>query len=251
MTRSSTPLIAGSIAALLLLTACGGGGGESETAQQTPAAAPSEPAAGGTPEPEQGAEEGSAEVDIDSADSATVVVNKQRPLSPESYAPSPLSEVEGAQLRDDAAQAVGQMLSDMRAEGITVSITSAYRPYDEQVTTYQHWVDVNGQETADTVSARPGHSEHQTGLAVDLADGSGCDLQECFADTEAAQWAAEHAHEYGLVLRFPSGGQDVTGYAYEPWHYRYLGQEEAARFHDAGAETLEEFYGTGPAPDYS
>ena len=136
-------------------------------------------------------------------------------------------------------------------EGITVSITSAYRPYDEQVTTYQHWVDVNGQETADTISARPGHSEHQTGLVMDIADGSGCDLQECFADTAAAQWAAEHAQDYGFVLRYPQDGEDVTGYAYEPWHFRYIGEERAQEFADSGAATLEEFYGTGPAPDYS
>lgn len=192
-----------------------------------------------------------AEADVDSASSIDVVVNKQRPLDPQDYASAPLAEVEGHQLREDAAAAASEMLADMRAEGIAVSLTSAYRPYDEQVTTYQHWVDVNGQESADTISARPGHSEHQTGLAMDLADGSGCDLKECFAQTEAAQWAAEHAHEHGFVLRFPEGGQDVTGYAYEPWHYRYVGEQRAQEFQDSGAATLEEFYGTGPAPDYS
>lgn len=232
---------------LLGLSACG---------SEQPQADSSDPAAartaqeGGT---DAGADSGAAvpESDVDTSSSTDAVVNKQRPLDPEDYAPAPLEDIEGQQLREDAAGAASEMLAQMRAEGIEVSITSAYRSFDEQVTTYQHWVDVNGQETADTISARPGHSEHQTGLVMDLADGSGCDLQECFADTEAAQWAAEHAHEHGFVLRYPQGGEDVTGYAYEPWHYRYVGPQRAQQFVDSGALTLEEFYGTGAAPDYS
>lgn len=232
---------------LLGLSACGSEQPQSGSGDSTASGTSQDSGA------DAGADSGAAapEADIDTSSSTDVVVNKARPLDPEDYAPEPLEDIEGQQLREDAAGAAQQMLSDMRDEGITVSITSAYRPYDEQVTTYQHWVDVNGQETADTISARPGHSEHQTGLVMDIADGSGCDLQECFADTEAAQWAAEHAQDYGFVLRYPQGGEDVTGYAYEPWHYRFIGPERAQEFVDSGAATLEEFYGTGPAPDYS
>lgn len=236
--RLRLPLAA---AAVVLLTACGQqapdeqGGAADTPAPETPS----------TPAPQ------ARGVDLEAADSPTVLVNKQRPLQPATHAPAPLVDIEGHRLREDAAAATTAMLRDMRAEGIAVGITSAYRPYDEQVSTYQHWVELNGQETADTVSARPGYSEHQTGLALDLADGTGCDLQACFAQTEAAQWAAVHAHEYGLVLRYPEGAQEVTGYTYEPWHYRYIGDDEAALFHEQGASTLEEFYGTGPAPDYT
>ena len=232
---------------LLGLSACGSEQPQSGSGDSTASGTSQDSGA------DAGADSGAAapEADIDTSSSTDVVVNKARPLDPEDYAPEPLEDIEGQQLREDAAGAAEQMLSDMRDEGITVSITSAYRPYDEQVTTYQHWVDVNGQETADTISARPGHSEHQTGLVMDIADGSGCDLQECFADTAAAQWAAEHAQDYGFVLRYPQDGEDVTGYAYEPWHFRYIGTERAQEFADSGASTLEEFYGTGPAPDYS
>ncbi|MEW1977901.1 M15 family metallopeptidase [Kocuria palustris] len=233
---------------LLGLSACGSQQPQEDSSSS--AAADSAQSGGAEAEAESGAAAVS-DADVDTSTSTDVVVNKARPLDPEDYAPEPLEDIEGQQLREDAAGAAQQMLSDMRDEGLTVSITSAYRPYDEQVTTYQHWVDVNGQETADTISARPGHSEHQTGLVMDIADGSGCDLQECFADTAAAQWAAEHGQDYGFVLRYSQDGEDVTGYAYEPWHFRYIGEERAQEFADSGAATLEEFYGTGPAPDYS
>lgn len=246
-------------AALLLLTACGQqppdtpperaedpapASSAASSATGTSAADGRAPGVPSAPDPQ------ARGVDLDAADSPTVIVNKQRPLQPADHVPEPLVELEGHRLREDAATAAAAMLQDMRAEGITVGLTSAYRSYEEQVGTYRHWVELNGQETADTVSARPGHSEHQTGLALDLSDGSGCDLQACFAQTEAAQWAAQHAHEYGLVLRYPQGAQEVTGYAYEPWHYRYIGADEAALLHEQGDATLEEFYGTGPAPDY-
>ena len=171
---------------LLGLSACGSEQPQSGSGDSTASGTSQDSGA------DAGADSGAAapEADIDTSSSTDVVVNKARPLDPEDYAPEPLEDIEGQQLREDAAGAAQQMLSDMRDEGITVSITSAYRPYDEQVTTYQHWVDVNGQETADTISARPGHSEHQTGLVMDIADGSGCDLQECFADTAAAQCAS-------------------------------------------------------------
>ncbi|WP_144791414.1 M15 family metallopeptidase [Kocuria palustris] len=239
--------LAASATLLLLLGAAGCGADQQQDAPEQTASA------GGPTSEGRSAEDGSgpAAADTGTASSTDAVVNKQRPLEPQDYAPEPLADVEGHQLREDAAAAAEEMLAQMRAEGIPVSISSAYRSYDEQVSTYQHWVDVNGQETADTISARPGHSEHQTGLAMDLADGTGCDLQECFADTEAAKWAAQHAHEHGFVLRFPEDGQQITGYAYEPWHYRYVGEQRAQEFHDSAATTLEEFYGTGPAPDYS
>lgn len=236
---------------LLGLSACGNEPPAGDPSGSTSSQTPQDGSTDAGTDSSSGPGTAAAEADIDTASSTDVVVNKARPLDPQDYAPEPLEDLEGHQLREDAAAAAQQMLSDMRAQGITVSITSASRPYDQQVTTYQHWVEVNGQATADTISARPGHSEHQTGLVMDIADGSGCDLQECFADTAAAQWAAEHAQDYGFVLRYPRGGEDVTGYAYEPWHFRYIGEQRARELSESGAATLEEFYGTGPAPDYS
>lgn len=190
------------------------------------------------------------EVDISSADSTTVVVNKQRPLDPQDHVPSPLTSVEGHELRQDAADALEEMLADMRQDGITVTVTSGYRSYETQVSTYDGWVAQNGQAAADRVSARPGYSEHQTGLAVDLADGSGCDLQACFAETPAGRWAAENAVEYGFILRFPEDGEGTTGYSFEPWHFRYIGLDQAREYQEAEATTMEAFYNTGPAPNY-
>ena len=107
-----------------------------------------------------------------------------------------------------------------------------------------------GPEAADTASARPGHSEHQTGLAVDVGEGSGCDLRVCFDGTATAAWVAEHGPEHGFVVRYPWGEHGTTGYWYEPWHLRYLGTERAQELARSGAATLEEFSGLPPAPDY-
>ncbi|NHU84789.1 M15 family metallopeptidase [Kocuria sp. JC486] len=238
----STAALAG-----LLLVGCGTGT-SSESSAPTDAASTTTSA--GAPASSAPSGAAAADADTTTADSLDVVVNKQNPLDPADYTPDPLVAIEGQQLRGDAAEALETMLEDMRAEDITVSVTSAYRSYDTQVSTYDHWVQQNGQVTADRISARPGYSEHQTGLAVDLADGSGCDLQVCFSKTRAAQWAADNAFEYGFVLRFPEGKESITGYAYEPWHFRYIGRDQAEQFHASGAKTLEEFYGTGAAADY-
>lgn len=249
LTISALPLCAA-----LFLTGCGEGSEPAPeasaelmaTESADPASAQASPQGAGAETPT----DNSSDVDTTSADSLTVVVNKHNPLEPQSYVPADLQEIESHQLRAEAADAARQMLRDMRAEGVNVTVTSAYRSYDTQVSTYDHWVQKNGQDTADRVSARPGFSEHQTGLALDLADGTGCDLQACFADTEAAQWAAENAAEYGFVLRFPDGQESVTGYSFEPWHFRYVGPDQAKNFESSNSNTLEEFYGTGPAPDY-
>ncbi|WP_047691993.1 M15 family metallopeptidase [Kocuria sp. ZOR0020] len=249
LTISALPLCAA-----LFLTGCGEGSEPGPQASAELMATESADPASAQASP-QGADaeprtDSSSGVDITSAGSLTVMVNKHNPLDPQSYVPADLQEIESHQLRAEAAGAAQNMLRDMRADGIDVTITSAYRSYDTQVSTYDHWVQQNGQVTADRVSARPGFSEHQTGLALDLADGTGCDLQACFADTEAAQWAVENADQYGFVLRFPEGQESVTGYTYEPWHFRYVGPDQAQAYQSSSASTLEEFYGTGPAPDY-
>ncbi|MFF0990349.1 M15 family metallopeptidase [Kocuria nitroreducens] len=207
--------------------------------------APSAPGPGAVPErvPEP-------RPDLGDPASLAVVVNKQRPLDPQDWAPAALEDVEGHLLRPEAAAAARALLAAARADGVPIRIVSGYRSFAEQSGTYAGWVAQKGREAADTVSARPGHSEHQTGLAMDVGDGSGCDLRVCFDGTAAAAWVAEHGPEHGFVLRYPWGEHGITGYWYEPWHLRYLGPERARELVRSGAATLEEFSGLSPAPDY-
>lgn len=186
-----------------------------------------------------------------SPESLRCLVNKMRPFAQKDWAPSDLVDFEGQQLRAEAAQAARTMMDAAKAEGVTLTVSSAYRSYAVQQQTYQHWVSVNGQKVADQLSARPGYSEHQTGLAIDFSSPEGCRLEECYEDTRAGRWLAKNAQNYGFILRFPKGQQAVTGYLFEPWHYRYLGKDLTARYVASGANTLEEFSGTGAAPDYA
>ena len=122
-------------------------------------------------------------------------------------------------------------------EGLTLFICSGFRSYGYQNTLYSNYVARDGQAAADTYSARPGHSEHQTGLALDInsTDGS-------MATSAEGLWLAEHCAEYGFVIRYPKGKEDITGYMYEPWHIRYLGKDLAVTLTDAQL-TLEEYFG--------
>jgi D-alanyl-D-alanine carboxypeptidase len=195
---------------------------------------------------------------IDDPASFWVVVNKLRPLNPVDYvAPDlvdvPVAYVYAPKLRADASAAVVQMFADFTAEtGLEMQSQSAYRSYSAQVSTYNNWVSQLGQEGADLTSARPGHSEHQTGLAIDIsAKPAVCSLDQCFADTPQGTWLAANAYKYGFVLRYPDGYTDITGYEFEPWHYRYVGVELATEYVASGATTLEEFFGLPAAPTYA
>ncbi|NKX53647.1 M15 family metallopeptidase [Arthrobacter mobilis] len=188
-----------------------------------------------------------------------VVVNKTRPLKPLDYAPADLRLPavplgpggDAAVVRDATAGAVERMFAAAAADGVPMTLLSGFRSYQTQVSTYQHWVNVNGQAGADRVSARPGYSEHQTGLAVDVGDPDGsCNLSACFGDTAAGQWVARNAHRFGFIVRYQPGQESVTGYAAEPWHLRYVGKDVAADMADRGVEALETYFGLPPAPDY-
>jgi len=171
-----------------------------------------------------------------------VVVNKQHPLQPKDYAPSDLVGVgNGQTMRAEAASALNTMLADAKAAGYTVTPASGYRSYSYQITVYNNEVATYGQATADTESARPGYSEHQTGWAMDLASG-GCSITDCFGDTPGGQWVTANAYKYGFLLRYPADKTDITGYRAESWHFRYIGIKLATELHNQHIETLEEFF---------
>lgn len=187
---------------------------------------------------------------LDDPASIWVVVNKQRPLSPKTYAPTDLVSVGGGQqLRKEAAAGFAALVATANAEGLTINPLSGYRSYNTQVTVYNSEVKRYGQAVADTQSARPGTSEHQTGLGIDVG-GGGCGIEDCFGDTAEGKWVAANAHKYGFIVRYVSGKEAVTGYRSEPWHIRYIGVELATEMYEKGVQTLEEFFGLPAAPNY-
>ncbi len=139
---------------------------------------------------------------------------------------------------DSEAESAFNTLSEAAAnQGLDIYLSSGFRSYETQARIYGSYVDSYGKESADTFSARPGYSEHQTGLAIDVNT-----IDDSFAGTPEAEWLAKHAHEYGFIIRYPKGKESITGYKYEPWHIRYLGVEKATEVYNSGL-TLEEFLG--------
>jgi LAS superfamily LD-carboxypeptidase LdcB len=132
------------------------------------------------------------------------------------------------------------MLSDAYAAGNDIYARSAYRSYSEQAATYAYWVSVLGEEEASRISAKPGHSEHQLGTTVDLTDATvGFDLVESFGTTASGQWLMANAHLYGFALSYPACCEATTGYAYEPWHWRFIGPAHAAAWKASGLTLVE------------
>lgn len=190
--------------------------------------------------------------------STDVVVNKRRPLVPLDYAPADLrlpavpTATDSPLLRPDTADAVEEMVAAAAEDGVGLVLVSGYRSFATQGSTYAYWASEYGDPAAaDAVSARPGFSEHQTGLAFDIGQADGtCTLRSCFAETAAAQWAAANAADFGVILRYPPGSSDITGFSSEPWHFRFVGVEVAQAMQSAGTQTLEEHFGLPSAPSY-
>lgn len=131
-------------------------------------------------------------------------------------------------LKKEAAKQLERMFKAALKEKVYLIATSGYRSYQTQASLYQQYLRLNGAEYTDGISARPGHSEHQTGLAIDLtSDEIGQQLHQRFANTTEGRWIAQHAHEYGYIIRYPENREAETGYQYEPWHLRYVGVEVA------------------------
>ncbi|WP_102157930.1 M15 family metallopeptidase [Zhihengliuella halotolerans] len=176
--------------------------------------------------------------------SPTVFVNAAHPLDPVDYVPEELETVgsSGDQLVPEAAAATRDLIEAAASAGHSLAVESGYRSYTRQAELYDSYAARYGEAYASRISAEPGTSEHQLGLAVDLGLTSGlCSLQACFGDTEAGQWIAEHAGDHGFIIRYPEGSEDVTGYSYEPWHLRYVGEATVADFTASKAGTYEEY----------
>lgn len=130
------------------------------------------------------------------------------------------------------------MAKDACALGLELENNSGFRPYDYQKKIYMQYCEEDGQALADTYSARPGHSEHQSGLCFDLNS-----ISDEFADTPEGRWVDENCRKYGLIIRFPKGKESFTGYKYEPWHLRYVGNALAEKLYNNGDwMTLEEWF---------
>ena len=172
--------------------------------------------------------------------SIDVVVNKKHCLQPLTYAPSDLVTSNGATLSTKAIDAYNQLFAAAAAAGQPFYTTSSYRSYQTQIATYNHWVSVSGAAGADTYSARPGYSEHQTGLAFDVA-ANGCVL-DCFGSTSQYGWLQQNAANYGFIQRYYAGYEAITGYKAEEWHYRYVGTAVAKDMQARGVKTLEEYW---------
>lgn len=198
---------------------------------------------------------------IDVASSPWVVVNKRRPLIPINYKPKTSTPVfvngmgsnpYGLKLAKPAAIALVEMGKAAFAESRSVLVlSSGYRSYSTQTYVHKQKVAQLGKVVGENLAARPGYSEHQTGLAADLsAVGQGCAIRTCFSKTVAGKWLAANSHRFGFVLRYPNGRTAVTGYQFEPWHFRYVGVELATYIKANKITALENVWQLPAAPTY-
>jgi len=235
--RTSTAL---AIPIILLATACTSPGEHRPAAPEAGAQTPAAMTVEESPRPQRSFDR-AARSTTDPA-SIWVVVNKKHPVSPD-YRPE-ITLVRGYQVATPAAGPLADLLDDSDRQGLGFKIASAYRSYGYQAGVYDNIVGASGQAAADRVSARPGHSEHQTGLAADLVTPASpaCDFEACFAGTPGGRWIARNAWRYGFVVRYLPGNEAVTGYSPEPWHLRFVGRQLAAELRRTHTDTLEEFF---------
>jgi D-alanyl-D-alanine carboxypeptidase len=187
------------------------------------------------------------------------VVNKGRAL-PASYSPQdllapnvplrlPATDPE-MQIRTVAAPLLQQMFDEALKQNVHLMLSSGYRSYALQSIVYGSYVNSQGQKSADSSSAKPGHSEHQTGLAIDIEPTNrDCEVELCFANTPEGKWLAANAYKYGFIIRYQKGQEKLSGYDYEPWHVRFVGKELAAQIHTSN-QTLEQFFGQPSYTEY-
>lgn len=167
-----------------------------------------------------------------------LIVNKTYSL-PSSY---------GTSLTSTTKNAFNKMQAAAKLDGINIYIASGFRSYRTQNRLYNNYVARDGKAKADTYSARPGHSEHQSGLAFDICshdlDGQNACINSNFDNTDQAKWLAQNAYKYGFILRYPKGKTNETGYKYESWHFRYVGTDLSTKLYNNGDWlTMENYFG--------
>jgi D-alanyl-D-alanine carboxypeptidase len=189
-------------------------------------------------------------------------VNKQRPLEIKKYVPKTLvkpafassrtNNPYGLMLAKPAGDAFITLAKAVKKAGAgDLFMQSAYRSYNYQVSVHSSAVARLGLKAGEALAARPGFSEHQTGLAVDVAAiGQGCVIRVCFSKTRAGRYVAKYGYRFGFIVRYPDGEKATTGYQYEPWHLRYVGVGLATEMHNTGVTVLENFWGLDAAPAY-
>jgi len=176
----------------------------------------------------------------------TILVNKYYNLE-KTYVPKNLEPISSTyalanmKLVNYAKEAFESLAQAAKKENLNIVAMSTYRSYDYQVDLYNRYVKEDGKNAADTYSGRPGHSEHQTGLAVDVFNNK--ETYTNFEKTKEFTWMQNHAHEYGFILRFPKDKVNETGYEYESWHYRYVGKK-IAKYIKENNISFEEYYAT-------
>lgn len=240
--------------AVLYLSACGGGnsnddeaaGENGETAEEEEASQNSDEDSNETENIEEALIN---EDDVFTDESILALANKSNYLG-EDYIPEDLVTVEVStvlespevnQMREEASDALTTMFNAAEEDDIILYARSGYRSYNTQISLYNNYKEAHGEEAADRFSARPGASEHQTGLAMDVtSESAGYELTEDFRDTEEGAWVRENAHKFGFIIRYPEDMEDITGYMFEPWHLRYLGEEVATDVYESGL-TYEEY----------
>ena len=166
----------------------------------------------------------------------TLLVNKHFFL-PDGFAPADLVTINNTMLRKETADAMQEMIDAAAGEGHNLWVQSGYRSYEIQVNLYNQYSERDGPDAADTYSARPGYSEHQTGLTADLNT-----ITDAFGETPEGRWVTENCWQYGFIVRYTKENTDITLYRPEPWHVRYIGKEAAANMHDVGFLSYEEYW---------
>ena len=168
-----------------------------------------------------------------------IIANKTYSL-PSNFVPNNLVSINGyIKVVDYVKKAFDELKSDANSIGLNIYASSGYRSYSNQNYIYNNYVKLDGKENADTYSARAGHSEHQTGLAIDLNS-----IDMTFDNTDESNWIKDNCYKYGFIIRYPKDKDYITGYMYEPWHIRYVGKELAPKLYNNGEWiTIEEYYG--------
>ena len=173
------------------------------------------------------------------ADEITVLINKHYALPSDFVPKNIITSKYGAKLREEAANALDEMFDAAKTDGVNLRAVSGYRSVEYQRNLYNSYLSTDSREKVDTYSARPGHSEHNLGLAIDIDNNNGL---ASIAGTKEDKWLKENAYKYGFIQRYTQENIKYTGYKDEPWHYRFLGKEVAKDYYEKNPSSYEEYY---------